>query len=282
MKALAPFKLVCIFLLGLGICFGQNPEKIKFASWNIRWQSQEDVEKGNAWSKRFEPIADVIRFFDFDIVAMQESSTNREQDLMPLLQDYDFLKTDTLEHNPILIKKGLFAVLDKGRFYLSETPQKKSKGWDAKHTRYCTWAKLKKDGTEFFVFNTHFDHKGKTAQAESAKLLHQVIPSIANSVPLVLAGDFNISTSANNYSILASIPGTVDASERADFFYEVKKSYNYFDPIKNSKWDFDHIFVSTNIHVYRYGVLNATYYDGDTIRYPSDHSPITITFQISH
>ena len=85
-------RFLVAILLSVAVSFASDA-RISFASWNIRWQSPEDVEKGNAWSKRFEPIADVIKFYDFDIICIQESSTNREQDLMPLLQDYVFKNT---------------------------------------------------------------------------------------------------------------------------------------------------------------------------------------------
>lgn len=279
MRHLVVLTILCA-LLGAGSALGQGVEKIRFASWNIRWQSDGDVENGNAWKKRFEPIANVIRFYDFDIVAVQEGSPSKRDDLAPLLKDYTFIETDSVEHNPILVKKDLFKVLDKGRFYLSETPDIRSKSWDSKHYRHCTWAKLQKDSTLFFVFNTHFDYHGKTARTEGAKVIYQRLPNMAGHTPYILAGDFNSIEGSNPYDILTSIAGIHDAKNAAEFIHIVKKSYNYFDPAKYSKWDFDHIFVGPGISVFRYGVLNETYYDGETYRYPSDHSPILTVFEI--
>ena len=258
-----------------------NNSKLSFASWNIRWQSDEDIKNGDAWSKRFEPIADVIRFHDFDIVAIQEGSVSKQADLAPLLKDYTFIQTDSVEHNPILIKTDMFEILDKGRFYLSETPDKKSKGWDAMHKRYCVWAKLKRDNIVFFVFNTHFDHRGKVAKQESAKLIYQALPSIAEGNRFLLAGDFNSTEGSIPYEIITSNPQIKDAKDLAEFSYIPKKSFNFFKPMSYSKWDLDHIFVSPSIHVFRYGVLNETYYDGESYRYPSDHSPIMAVFEFS-
>lgn len=278
MKHFVVLVLLCT-LLGTGSALGQGPEKIRLASWNIRWQSDMDIEKGNGWSKRFEPIANVIRFYDFDIVAIQEGSSSKWEDLAPLLKEYTFVETESTEHNPILFRSDMFKLLDKGRFYLSETPEKKSKSWDSKHNRYCFWAKLQKDTTVFFVFSTHFDYHGKIARLEGAKVVLQHVPSITNGAPYIIAGDFNSIEGSSPYEVLMSIPGIQDAKRVAQFTHIVKNSYNYFDPGRNSKWDFDHIFVN-GIAVSRYGVLNETYYDGETIRYPSDHSPIMMVFDI--
>ncbi|WP_407455935.1 endonuclease/exonuclease/phosphatase family protein [Fibrobacter sp.] len=280
MKHFSAFLLGCLLLVEVGTSYAQKVEKISFASWNIRWQSESDIENGNAWKKRFEPIANVIRFYDFDIVAMQEGSASKRDDLAPLLNDYVFIEIDSTEHNPILIKKDMFKLLDKGKFYLSETPEKKSKSWDSKHNRFCLWAKLQKDSTQFFVFNTHFDYHGKTARTEGAKVMYQWIPSIAANTPYIAAGDFNSVEGSVPYEILMSIPGIKDAKDVAQFTHIVKKSYNYFDPYRNSKWDLDHVFVDSRIPVYRYGVLNEMYFDGESYRYPSDHSPIMMVFEL--
>jgi hypothetical protein len=67
----------------------------------------------------------------------------------------------------------MFSVVDFGRFYLSKTPEKKSKSWDSKHTRNCTWAKLEFNQDTIYIFNVHFDYHGKDAQRESALLMNK-------------------------------------------------------------------------------------------------------------
>ena len=176
-------------VLLLSVCIFAN--EFTFATWNLRWQSKGDKENGNGWDKRVKPISDVINFYDFDIVNTQENSEAHVRDLMPYLPNYEIIQVDTLEHNAILLKKGKFEVLEKGRFYLSKTPKKRSKSWDSKHTRSCTWVKLKYQETIFFVFNVHFDYHGKNAQFESAKLMSKQIVSIAGDNHFIFAGDLN-------------------------------------------------------------------------------------------
>lgn len=266
--------LICIHSLSYGDVFS-------YASWNIRWESPKDVEKGNEWEKRKEPIANVIKAHNFDIVGLQEGSPYRLKQLMEYLPEYEIILSDKTEYNPILVKKGLFNVVSSGRFYLSKTPEKKSKSWDSKHTRHCTWAKLKFNQDSLYIFNVHFDYHGKDAQAESATLINKKILAIAGDSPFIFAGDLNFTTESKSYQNLGTCIKMNNSKDIADSTKATNGSYNYFDPERFSKWTFDHILVSPLIKVYHYEILNETYLDGEKKRYPSDHSPVTIRFELN-
>ena len=82
-----------------------------------------------------------------------------------------------------------------GTFWLSETPEKPSLGWDAACKRTATWAlmKDKNTGKMFYFVNTHLDHKGKEAQRKGLDLIVSRIDEInPKGYPMVLTGDFNI------------------------------------------------------------------------------------------
>ena len=264
--------LPCIHSLSYG-------EELRYATWNIRWEDPKDVEKGDDWEKRKGPIANVIHAHNFDIVGLQEGSPYRLKQLMELLPEYEIILSDTMEFNPIVVRKGMFTVADFGRFYLSKTPEKKSKSWDSKHARYCTWAKLKFKQDSLFIFNVHFDYHGKDAQAESAKLMNRKIFSMAGNAPFIFAGDLNFTSNSKSYQNLDTHVMR-DAQKIAEYTSTPNGSYNYFDPSKFSVWQFDYIFVAPSIKVKRFGILNETYHDGEKFRYPSDHSPITIRFDL--
>ena len=272
--------LLTLLIFAVGIFANPDSSRITltYGSWNIRWQGNDDVKNGDGWKKRIEPLTNVIRFYDYDIIGLQEGSINKNGDIKPYLTDYDFIQNDPDEHNPILIKKNKFKVLKHGRFYLSETPFKKSKSWDSKHVRYCSWAELEIADVQFFVFNTHFDYHGKKAKLESAPIILKMIEFFSEEKPFILAGDFNSSENSKAYGILVSHPNIKDARYTADFAHQPRNSYNYFDPNRYSPWDLDHIFVNPQIHVFRYGILNETYYDGERFRYPSDHQPLFMKF----
>ena len=84
---------------------------------------------------------------------------------------------------------------DWGTFWLSETPDTVSKGWDARCVRTATWGffKMKKSGKEFFYVNTHLDHRGIVARREGLALVReQIARRNPDNLPMVLTGDFNI------------------------------------------------------------------------------------------
>lgn len=254
--------------------------ELSFATWNIRWESPKDIENGDGWEKRKEPIANVIKANDFDIINLQEGSPYRLKQLMELLPEYEIILSDTMEFNPIVIRKGMFNVEKVERFYLSKTPEKKSKSWDSKNYRYCTWAKLKLDQDSLYIFNVHFDYHGKDAQAESAKLMNKKILSIAGDAPFIFAGDLNFTADSKSYQNLGTCIKMNDAKKVADFSSTPNGSYNHFDTTRFGIWQIDHIFVAPNIKIKRFRILNETYYDGEKFRYPSDHSPVTIRFEL--
>ncbi len=273
--------LSVIFALCATLCALSYGGELRYATWNIRWEDPRDIEKGDGWEKRKEPIANVIKFHDFDIIGLQEGSPYRLKQLMEHLPDYEIILSDTMEYNPIVVRKGMFNVTEVGRFYLSKTPQKKSKSWDSKHARYCTWAKLKFNQDSLYIFNVHFDYHGKEAQAESAKLMNKKILAMAGNTPFIFAGDLNFTKESDTYKNVGACIKMSDASKEAKLSYVPNGSFNYFDPERSSPWTFDHIFVSPTIKVNRYGILNETYHDGQRYRYPSDHSPVTIRFELT-
>ena len=276
-------KFTFIFLALLPIVFTpSHGGELRYATWNIRWEDPKDVEKGDSWEKRKEPIANVIKFHDFDIISLQEGSPYRLKQLMELLPEYDIILSDSMEYNPIVVRKGMFDIADVGRFYLSKTPEKKSKSWDSKHARYCTWTKLKFNQDSLYIFNVHFDYHGKEAQAESALLMNKKILAIAGDAPFIFAGDLNFTDESKSYKNIGTCIKMNDAKKIAEFSNAPNGSYNYFAPDRFSPWTFDHIFISPSIKVHRYGILNETYYDGERFRYPSDHSPVAVRFEVLH
>ena len=86
------------------------------------------------------------------------------------LQGYDSVITFRDESTfsegcPVFYRTDLYDLIDKGSFWLSETPEKMSKDWDSACYRICSYVilKEKQTGLEFVVFNTHLDHVSEEA-----------------------------------------------------------------------------------------------------------------------
>lgn len=253
-----------------------------FMTWNIRCEHVKDTLSGDVWSKRLPHIVETIEFISPDFFNVQETNPKFINDLENKLPDYNHIDSKEQSHNAIFFKKK-FAVNNTGEFYLSETPNERSLGWDAKHHRTCLWVKLQDENKHvFFLFNTHLDNKGKHAQIHGASMIKDSIRNIAEDATILLAGDFNAIKKEKPIETLNKSGFLEEAQTKAKRIYNPSGSYNYFDPKRYSLWQFDYIFTSKDIEITRYSVPNFIYYDkeDEILRFPSDHSPVIIEFNI--
>ena len=272
---------VFVFLLILAIHPIFAEEILSFASWNLRYANKGDSLAGNGWSKRLEHISDVIRFNDLEVVNLQEMN---EVDSVPMtnmllknLPGYAAVTCgDSLckDFNPIIYKEESIRLLKNGVFWFSPNSEIAEKGWDAMYRRFCTWAKFEKNGYDFYVFNVHWDHRGVMARRESAMMSVEKVMEIAGSSTVFFAGDLNCVRKYDCYYLLEDRFWR-DARENAGFVFLQDSSFNHFESGIGKK-TLDHIFVTNDIVVLRYGIVRATYYDGEQWRNASDHSPIMI------
>jgi endonuclease/exonuclease/phosphatase family metal-dependent hydrolase len=189
--------MLAILLIAVGTGFARGGQPINVATYNLRYNNPGDGL--NAWPNRKEHVKALIRYHEFDIFGTQEGLIGQLNDLAEL-QEYAFIGAgrddgkQAGEHSAIFYRKDRFQLLDNGDFWLSETPEQPSKGWDATCcNRICSWAKfrdmeLKKD---FYFFSVHFDHQGVQARRESGKLMVEKIQVIAGNAPVICVGDFN-------------------------------------------------------------------------------------------
>ncbi len=154
---------------------------------------------------------------------------------------------------------------DQGDFWLSEDTTKPNKGWDAVLPRICSWGKfrVKETGFEFFFFNVHFDHVGKTARKESARLIMEKMKAFDDAVPAILTGDFNVDQNSDSYKVLNGSKKLTDAYEKAALHYGAKGTYNGFKPDSRSDSRIDHIFITDDFRVAKHGVLTDSYKTGE-------------------
>jgi len=280
--------ILCIAIIYAFSGFAQSQEDtLIFATYNLRIRTKAD--KGvRSWKNRKNQIAHLIREHQFDVFVAQEIANRRQQkDLKKLLPEYQNIaygrnnqKGTKGERLAIFYNKDKFLLQEQGFFFLSETPDKVSKGWDAKYNRICMYAKLsEKDGAkDFYVFNTHFDHIGVLAREGSAKLISAKITELtSDSVQVFLMGDFNSPPSDTLfYTVLSSQfydcqnagDNTAEDSLSQGTFNDWLGNETYFDEMQR----IDYIFVK-NVNVILYKVLHDKFIDEI---YPSDHFPVKI------
>lgn len=254
----------------------RNSQEIIFATYNIRYNNSNDGE--NAWPNRKEEVKALIRFHEFDIFGTQEGLIGQLNNLLEM-NEYAFTgvgrddgKTDG-EHSAIFYKKERFELLDSGNFWLSETPEKPSYGWEARHRRICSWGKFKDRQTKktFYVFNAHFDHQAVEARRQSGILMVQKMKEIAQNNPVVFMGDLNSTPDTEQIQTISSyLNDSYKVTELPP--YGPKGTFNSFNFMAPMDKRIDYIFVSDNITIKKYGVLTDSY----DHKYPSDHQPVMV------
>ena len=273
--------LLSLSLFLATLMIAQNDSKsieINIATYNIAMDSRQ--ESLNAWELRKDNVNGLIRFHDFDIMGTQEGFQHQ---LLYITEagGYDYVgvgRDDGAnggEHAAIVYKKDRFDVLDKGDFWFSLTPEKPSFGWDAEIRRVCSWAKFrdKDSGKEFFVFNSHYDHQGKEARRNSSLLLLSKIKEIAGDASVFCVGDFNATPDDEPIQIIYDADFLKDSRLITQIkAYGTEGTWNGFDLDSPMNKRIDYIWVTPNITIKKYGVLNDMHYG----RFPSDHFPVMV------
>lgn len=272
MKLKVFFSAALLFLIT-----GIHAQNLIVGSYNLRYENTHDT--GNLWVNRALVIESLIRFYDFDILGTQEGLIGMINDLSNNLPQYGRYGIgrddgkDAGEHSAIFFKKEKFTLLNHGDFWLSQTPDKPSLGWDATCcNRICTWVYLqdKKTKKKFYVFNTHYDYQRDLARNESSKLVLKEIKKIAGDQPVIFMGDLNGGNETLWYKAIANSGILKDTYKEAKYPYANNPSFQDFGKAISDSEIIDHIFVSKNFSVKKWGILSDTYHG----KYPSDHFPV--------
>lgn len=233
--------------------------------------------KGNRnWPNRSPLAIRIIYKYDPDTFGVQEAHIGWMNVLKACLPAYDYVGIgrddgkEAGEFSAVFYKKDKYKLLDSGSFWLSETPEKPGKGWDAACVRICSWAKLKEKetGKEFVHLNTHLDHVGHVAMQKGAELVARRGSEIAGNHPAFFTGDFNVTPdSAPCKAVLDG--GFIDCRDAAK---ETDKgiTFHNFDYPQYEGAVIDYVFAKGDVTVNRFAVVRDTV-DGDL---PSDHFPV--------
>ncbi|MCU0341115.1 MAG: endonuclease/exonuclease/phosphatase family protein [Spirosomaceae bacterium] len=268
-------KLALIGTLSSSLIFAQKQRSFNVATYNLRYNTPNDSL--NAWPYRRDNVKALIRYHEFDIFGTQEGLRGQLDDLAQM-SEYAFFGAgrddgqQAGEHSAVFYRKDRFKVLQAGDFWLSETPDRPSKGWDAKCcNRICSWGKMKDLRTKktFYFFSVHFDHQGVEARRQSGRLMLQKMQEIAQGMPIVCVGDFNSTPDTEQIRTLQTLLN--DAHEVTQMPpYGPEGTFNAFRWNAPMKERIDYIFVDKRATVLKYAVLT----DAKNQRFPSDHQPV--------
>ena len=250
--------------------------EIRVMSFNIR----NDCDKGTeAWKSRLDNFIALVKTASPDLIGFQEVLHNQYLDLIKYFPEYDYAgvgRDDGInagEYAAIFYRKNRFSLMETSSFWLSETPDKPSFGWDAVCIRICTYVKLfdKETRKEFIHYNTHLDHVGQTAMLEGAKLIRKNM--FDKKIPSFVTGDFNIIEKSAPYNIMTQT-GLSDAKYAAEssMSHGTFHGYNPSDTVKNNS-PIDYLFYTDgDFDIKSYKVL----INGGEGAYTSDHYPVLV------
>ncbi|HSI34600.1 MAG TPA: endonuclease/exonuclease/phosphatase family protein [Tepidisphaeraceae bacterium] len=265
----------------------RQPGDLRVLSFNIRYGTAKDG--ADHWDKRKDFVAETIRKHDPDLLGTQETLPFQADFLKEKLPGYTFVgagrddgKTKG-EMAALFFRTDRFEKVEEGHYWMSPTPDVPgSKGWDSSLPRVTTWVKLKdkaKAGRTFVFFNTHFDHLGKQARVESAKMLRQRIEALGGGALAIVTGDFNAGESSDPYKAVVTDPKTPAPGEKVkitDSFRSIfpergptEGSFNGFKGTKDGA-RIDWILHTPGLTTVSAGI-DRVEREG---RYPSDHFPV--------
>ena len=193
-------KLVILFAAALSLlACRQAPTPIKVMTFNVRVGKANDHE--NSWQYRRKAAADMILDQHPAVFGVQEAVDFQLEYILeqcPMYKCVGVGREDGIkdgEHMSVFYDTTRIALKDWGTYWLSETPDEPSKGWDAACRRTATWTLLKDldCNREFFFVNTHLDHIGQEARRNGLALIVERIGKMnPDGFPMILTGDFNV------------------------------------------------------------------------------------------
>ena len=272
-------KLLLLILLGLFVVFNSCTDynkKINIMTYNIRLDTETDSI--NKWNNRKEGIVSLIKEEDIHILGIQEALPNQIEYLSQQLKNYDYIGEgrdggSNGEYSAIYFKSDNVVLEQEETFWLSETPEIPSIGWDAAIKRIVTLGvfKIKNLEKKLIVYNTHFDHVGKVAREKSASIiLNHITKNSYQDKPTVVMGDFNANPDESPIKLL---------SEQLQDSFKVLPvkdpigTFSGFDLCSKLLNRIDYIFTK-KINIIDYKHIDKKLPSG---LWPSDHLPILIS-----
>ncbi|QLG47176.1 endonuclease/exonuclease/phosphatase family protein [Costertonia aggregata] len=249
-------------------------------SYNIKYDNVQDTV--NNWDGRKEAMVSLIRHYGPKFIGMQEVLHKQLKYLDDNLASYEYIgvgRDDGKlkgEFSPIFYDTSLFELIKSETFWLSDTPDTISVGWDASMERICTYGLFKSiaDDQKLFVFNTHFDHVGEIAREKSVSLIIKKINELnSKNHPIILMGDLNLMPGEKPIQKLQET-FTDGMKFVGNAFYGPIGTFNGFDADRVLDQRIDYIFTK-NLQVKSYIHIDDRM---ENNKYISDHLPVLLKF----
>ncbi len=276
-KEMFKVKKVVFLLVFIGLnlsAYGQT----NLMSFNIRYDNPADSLDN--WHLRKKKVVQLIKHHENDFIGIQEGLSLQVNFINNSLPNHNYIGIgrndgkEKGEYSAIFYNTNTFKEITSGTFWLSTTPSKISVGWDAAMERICTYGLFENKTTKrkIWVFNSHFDHIGKIAQENSAKLILKKIQQLnTNNTAVVFMGDLNVTPDEKTINtITSSMEDGYAITEKQ--FYGPPHTYIGFSE-ESRKSRIDYIFTK-NLKVISFSHIDDKRDNGRNV---SDHLPVFVT-----
>lgn len=249
---------------------------LRVMSYNIRYSRAKDGD--NSWQFRKEATPAMIEDLRPDVFGVQEAFQDQVDYVLEQCPDYRKVgvgRDDGLQKGEqmcVFYDSTRLTLLDWGTYWLSETPDVPSYGWDAACRRTATWTLLeqKATGRRFYFVDTHLDHQGANARRNGLALVYQRIQAMnPEGYPMVLVGDFNVFP---DDECLKDIHSLMQSARFRSRDADPKGSFNGFGEFDMDHLEkIDYIYYRGFQYSRRFKVVTKTYAGKP---YISDHYPV--------
>ncbi|KAL8972559.1 MAG: hypothetical protein Q9183_000485 [Haloplaca sp. 2 TL-2023] len=270
---------------------------VRLLTHNIRYATNALFPGEREWSVRAPRIISELRlttaYCDESLICLQEVLHRQLLDVLEGLNsdakgEWNYIGAGrddgkhAGEYCPIFYRPSAWALQSWETVWLSETPDKPSKGWDAASIRILTLARFQHRASKRNVvaMNTHLDDQGVKSRFEAVKIILSKIDeeSHQGSLPLVLAGDFNSQQDEDAYQTLTHGQSPMSdvqglAAGQDSYVYGHHDTYTGFTKDDESM-RIDFLFLNQKSYpwlVRGYGVLENRF---DDEIYNSDHCAV--------
>lgn len=272
---------------------GKEGEDLVIGSYNL-WISTKGVAE-YSWTSRRDALAKSIVDNGFDVFGFQEADATIQSELPVLVEknggkyEWWFVGRDSqdarggeavgLAWNP-----ERFELTDKHYFWLSETPDVLSYGWDEKAYHRIAACAIVKDriyNKSFLMMVTHAPLSSDARAKAAALLVERAKMYNPKGMPSILVGDMNAYPSDPASQVFRSYwsdSRSVAPSDKVFGPLGTFQSHNTSVDLSQESRRIDYIYVNGEIDVKSYKVDASLY--GNI--YPSDHCPVKVTATVTY
>jgi len=283
-------RIALIFSALLLLCSCSKPvDDLKIISFNIRYNSWNNIDGVNGWPNRKASVAKMLLEERPAAIGLQEALIDQLQYLDSVLPGYRRIgvgRDDGKEAGEFMAiyydTTRLLLLYDTTR-WLSMTPEVPSKYEGAGCYRTVTVARFrdKINGHEFAYLNTHLDHVSNDARVRGAQVIGDIVANNLRGIPVVVGGDMNCAAEYDEYKPFDffSRAGLLEARKMTDSTSNAI-TYNAFGGLDQSGNGtegkvIDH-FLVRDVQVKSFRTLDGDY----GVPYISDHYPIEMVVSI--